>query len=222
MNTALEMELRLFLGSPALGALLGLLYDLFRTARHGMGRLLGWLWDGLYLLLAALALFALSLRFGETARGVTVLLAAAGGGLYALLLSPYVRSGISAACAWLAYPLRMLEKPLKNVEEIAKKLFAKLQKWFTITETKRKLRRKQAKTGEGKTDADTEDHLEYIAVAGGGIRVCYAAERIGRYPFCPGGADAAAAEGRAAGAGKCRASVYDNGAERGQTENAGA
>jgi len=117
-------QLALFLGAAALGAVLGLLYDLLRTLRALGGKLWGGLLDVLFCLTAASSLFFFVMA-GDGEMRIFVVLGVAGGMLLFLCLAgPLLRPVWRFWLAVLLFPARMAGAFLKKCGRTAKKLFS--------------------------------------------------------------------------------------------------
>ena len=139
-------QLALFLQAIALGAALGLLYDLLRTLRTLGGRLWGGALDALFCLTAAASLF-LFIMAGSGEMRIFVVLGAAGGMLLFLcvpgpLLRPVWRFWLSLAL----FPVRLVKKFLRKCGRETKKLFSFGRTRVIIV--RNRFRRKRAKGGE--------------------------------------------------------------------------
>lgn len=117
-------QLALFLRAAALGAVLGLFYDLFRTLRTLGGKLWGGVLDVIFCLMAASSLF-LFVMAGDGEMRIFVVLAAAGGMLLFLCLAgPLLRPVWRFWLDLLLFPVRLLKDFLKKCGQSAKKLFS--------------------------------------------------------------------------------------------------
>ena len=120
----ISQQLTIFLQAAALGAVLGLVYDLLRVLRTLGGRLWGGALDVLFCLTAAASLFFFVMA-GDGEMRIFVLLGAGGGMLLFLclagpLLRPVWRFWLSVAL----FPARMAKRVLKKCRRKAKKLFS--------------------------------------------------------------------------------------------------
>lgn len=117
-------QLALFLRAVALGAALGLLYDLFRTLRTLGGKLWGGVLDALFCLMAAASLF-LFVMAGDGEMRIFVVLGTAGGMLLFLCLAgPLLRPVWRFWLEVLLLPARLVERVLKKCGRMLKKLFS--------------------------------------------------------------------------------------------------
>ena len=120
----ISQQLALFLQAAALGASLGLLYDLFRVLRTLGGKLWGGMLDVLFCLIAAFSLFFFVMA-GDGEMRVFVILGAAGGMLLFLCLAgPFLRPVWRFWLGVFLFPLRLVKKFLKKSGQKAKKLFS--------------------------------------------------------------------------------------------------
>lgn len=144
-------QLALFLRAAALGAVLGLVYDLLRTLRTLGGKLWGGVLDALFCLAAALSLFFFVMA-GDGEMRIFIFLGAAGGMLLFLslagpLLRPVWRFWLFAAL----FPLRLLKRILLKCGKIIKKLFS-----FSRTRVIIVLRHLRVRRAGGGTDDETD------------------------------------------------------------------
>ena len=124
MGHQISDQLALFLRAVALGASLGLVYDLFRTLRTLGGKLWGGILDVLFCLMAAASLF-LFVMAGDGEMRIFVVLGAAGGMLLFLCLAgPLLRPIWRFWLNLLLFPLRLVKRILKKCGQKAKKLFS--------------------------------------------------------------------------------------------------
>ncbi len=125
-------QLHLLLLSALLGAALAAVYDMLRAVRRGVSlRALTHLLDGIYVVLAALALAAFGMRpGGGEVRLYTLLYAALGAALYLLLLSPLLRPLWAFWMASAAQLGRLLLLPANLLLGLIKKLCKLLKKHF--------------------------------------------------------------------------------------------
>jgi len=116
-------QLALFLRAVALGAVLGLLYDLFRTLRTLGGKLWGGLLDVLFCLTAASSLFFFVMA-GDGEMRIFVVLGTAGGMLLFLCLAgPLLRPVWRFWLSVILFPVRLVRAFLKKCGQTTKKLF---------------------------------------------------------------------------------------------------
>lgn len=124
MVQPISEQLALFLRAVALGAVLGLLYDLFRALRTLGGKLWGGLLDALFCLTAAASLF-LFVMAGDGEMRIFVVLGMAGGMLLFLCLAgPLLRPVWRFWLDILLFPVRAVKNFLKKCGQKAKKLFS--------------------------------------------------------------------------------------------------
>lgn len=117
-------QLALFLRAVALGAGLGLIYDLLRTLRSLGGKLWGGMLDALFCLTAAASLFFFIMA-GDGEMRVFVFLGAGGGMLLFLCLAaPLLRPVWRFWLSLLLCPVRLLRRLLKKCGRTGKKLFS--------------------------------------------------------------------------------------------------
>ena len=117
-------QLALFLRAVALGAVLGLIYDLFRTLRTLGGKLWGGVLDALFCLVAAASLF-LFVMAGDGEMRIFVVLGTAGGMLLFLCLAgPILRPVWRFWLEVLLFPARLVKGILKKCGRMLKKLFS--------------------------------------------------------------------------------------------------
>ncbi len=148
-------QLALFLRAVALGASLGLVYDLFRALRTLGGKLWGGLLDVLFCLAAAASLF-LFVMAGDGEMRIFVVLGTAGGMLLFLCLAgPLLRPVWRFWLNLILFPARLVRKFLKKCGRMAKKLFSfGRTRVIMISTHLRRLRRSRARGGtEDETDA---------------------------------------------------------------------
>ena len=132
MGNYISEQLAMFLRSVALGATLGLIYDLLRSLRKLGGRLWGALLDGAYCLVAAASLFFFVMA-GDGELRIFILTGALGGAvLFFCLLSQSLRPLWDFWLQILLTPMRLLERLEKKGERFAKKLFSFARKWVTM------------------------------------------------------------------------------------------
>ena len=124
MGHPVSEQLALFLQAVALGAALGLVYDLFRVLRDLGGRIWGGILDVLFCLTAAVSLF-LFVMAGDGEMRIFVILGAAGGMLLFLCLAgPLLRPVWRFWLSVLLLPARTMKKILKKCGRKGKKLFS--------------------------------------------------------------------------------------------------
>ena len=124
MGHPVSEQLALFLQAVALGAALGLAYDLFRVLRDLGGRIWGGLLDVLFCLTAAVSL-VLFVMAGDGEMRIFVILGAAGGMLLFLCLAgPLLRPVWRFWLSVLLLPARMVRSFLKKCGRKGKKLFS--------------------------------------------------------------------------------------------------
>lgn len=141
MGNYVSAQLALFLRSIALGALLGLLYDLLSVLRALGGRLWGGVLDALFGLAAACSVF-LFVMAGDGELRIFVALGVAGGAvLFRCLLGGLLRPVWRFWLELLLLPAGLMKKSLKKCGRKGKKVFSFCKNWFTIKVTT--LRRKK-------------------------------------------------------------------------------
>lgn len=124
MVQPISEQLALFLRAVALGAVLGLVYDIFRALRTLGGKLWGGLLDALFCLTAAASLF-LFVMAGDGEMRIFVVLGMAGGMLLFLCLAgPLLRPVWRFWLDILLFPVRTVKVFLKKCGQKAKKLFS--------------------------------------------------------------------------------------------------
>ena len=145
-------QLALFLRAAALGPVLGLVYDLFRTLRTLGGKLWGGILDVLFCLIAAASLFFFVMA-GNGEMRIFVVLGAAGGMLLFLCLAgPLLRPVWRFWLELLLFPARLVMALMKKCGQTAKKLFSFGR--FRVIIGVNHLRRRRARKGEqDETDA---------------------------------------------------------------------
>lgn len=124
MVQPISEQLALFLRAVALGAALGLVYDLFRVLRTLGGKVWGGLLDALFCLAAAASLF-LFVMAGDGEMRIFVVLGAAGGMLLFLCLAGQMLRPVWRF--WLEvflFPARLVRRFLKKSGRKTKKLFS--------------------------------------------------------------------------------------------------
>ena len=125
MAVALDEQLCRLLTAAALGALLGLAYDLLRPPRRRTGPAVGAALDLMYALLAGCALFVYAMGAGSGRLGLWELGAAAAGfALYMALLSPLLLPVFGRALDAGAAVGAGAKKIGKNLELFAKNSFS--------------------------------------------------------------------------------------------------
>lgn len=118
--------------SLALGALLGLVYDLLRPPRRAM-RALGILADLAFCLLAALGAFSLAMADADGRFGLWAVAAGfAGFLLWLALVSPLFAPLAQKSWTRVAHLARICEKIAKKTAKSANSLYAKLKSCFII------------------------------------------------------------------------------------------
>ena len=124
MGNYVTEQLALFLRSIALGAVLGLVYDLLGVLRGLGGRLWGGVLDVLFCLTAASSLF-LFVMAGDGEMRIFVVLGTAGGMLLFLWLAgPLLRPVWRFWLSVFQFPVRLARDFLKKCGQTAKKLFS--------------------------------------------------------------------------------------------------
>lgn len=124
MGHPISQQLVLFLQAAALGGVLGLVYDLFRTLRTLGGKIWGGLLDVLFCLTASASLFFFVMA-GDGEMRIFIVLGAAGGMLLFLCLAgPLLRPVWRFWLHVLLFPFRLVKKFLKKCVRKTKKLFS--------------------------------------------------------------------------------------------------
>lgn len=124
MVRPISEQLALFLRAVALGAAMGLVYDLLRTLRTLGGKLWGGMLDVLFCLTAAASLF-LFVMAGDGEMRIFIVLGAAGGMLLFLCLAgPVLRPVWRFWLNLILLPVRLVGKFLKKCGRKTKKLFS--------------------------------------------------------------------------------------------------
>ena len=141
MGNYVSEQLALFLRSIALGAVLGLVYDLLGVLRGLGGRLWGGVLDILFCLTAACSVF-LFVMAGDGELRIFVALGVAGGAvLFWCLLGGLLRPIWQFWLDLLLLPARLIKRILKKCARGGKKVFSFWKNWFTIKGTR--LRRRK-------------------------------------------------------------------------------
>lgn len=158
MGNYVSEQLLLFLRSIALGAVLGLVYDLLSALRSLGGRLWGGVLDALFCLTAACSVF-LFVMAGDGELRIFIALGILGGAvLFRCLLGGLLRPVWRFWVELALFPAGLVEKFLKKCGRRGKKVFSFWQNWFTIKFTT--LRRK-------KISGEQEGDEEMSAPSGG-------------------------------------------------------
>ena len=132
MGNYVSEQLALFLRSIALGAVLGLVYDLLGVLRSLGGRLLGGVLDALFCLTAASSVF-LFVMAGDGELRIFIALGVAGGAvLFWCLLGGLLRPVWRFWLDLILFPVRLIRKFLKKCRQRGKKVFSFWRNWFTI------------------------------------------------------------------------------------------
>lgn len=132
MGNYVSEQLALFLRSIALGAVLGLVYDLLGLLRSLGGRLLGGVLDALFCLTAASSVF-LFVMAGDGELRIFIALGVAGGAvLFWCLLGGLLRPVWRFWLDLILFPVRLIRKFLKKCGQRGKKVFSFWRNWFTI------------------------------------------------------------------------------------------
>lgn len=132
MGVYISEQLAMFLRSIALGAVLGLVYDLLAVLRRLGGGVWGALLDGLYCVLAAAALFFFVMA-GDGELRIFILAGTLGGAvLFFCLLSRPLRPLWALWLQIFLAPLYMLGGLWKKCRRFLKKLFSFGRSWVTI------------------------------------------------------------------------------------------
>ena len=146
MGHPINEQLALFLRAVALGASLGLVYDLFRALRGLGGKVWGGALDVLFCLGAAASLFFFVMA-GDGELRIFIVLGAAGGMLLFLcLIGPVLRPVWRFWISVMLFPFEMIKRFLRKCGRIAKKVFSFGRTRFIIVV--RHLRVSRAKKGE--------------------------------------------------------------------------
>jgi hypothetical protein len=141
--------------SLAMGAGLGLLYDVFRALRRRTGARAGAVLDALFALSAAFMLFAFGMGPGEGSVQVfTVIFAALGLAAYMAAVSPpvlkallFVSDAASRGLSFASAPMKKAAEKIGKSKKISRNVFTKSKKWFTITKVVMSNHRRQTETG---------------------------------------------------------------------------
>lgn len=132
MGNYVSEQLALFLQSIALGAVLGLIYDLLSALRSLGGRLWGGVLDALFCLAAACAVF-LFVMAGDGELRIFIALGIVGGAiLFRFLLGGLLRPIWRFWLELILLPAALVIKFLKKCRQKTKKLFSFWQKWVTM------------------------------------------------------------------------------------------
>lgn len=124
MGHPISQQLVLFLQAAALGGVLGLVYDLFRTLRTLGGKLWGGLLDVLFCVTASASLFFFVMA-GDGEMRIFIVLGTAGGMLLFLCLAgPLLRPVWRFWLDVLLFPARLVKKFVKKCARKTKKLFS--------------------------------------------------------------------------------------------------
>lgn len=119
----------------AMGAGLGLAYDILRPGRRAGGRLLGRLLDAAFALTAGVGLFLFAMAAGDGRLGTWELAAALVGFLlYMQLLSPLLLPPMEQFFRIIWKILEQTKELTKKVQNMLKKLFPKIRECFRIKE----------------------------------------------------------------------------------------
>ena len=141
MGNYISEQLAMFLRSIALGAALGLIYDLLGTLRTLGGKLWGTLLDALYCLAAACSLFFFMLA-GSGELRLFILVGALGGAvLFFCLLSRPLRPLWALWLKIFLAPVKLAGGLLKKCGQFFKKLFSFARTWGTMVSTQWRGRR---------------------------------------------------------------------------------
>lgn len=132
MGVHIPTQLSWFLKSILLGCSLGLFYDLARPLRRLGGGLWRWFLDVAVVLGGAAALFFFVMSGDGELQVFTVLGALGGMVLFFCLLSRALRPVWDFWLAVFLAPMEKVEKFLRFLWKICKKLFSFCGKWFTI------------------------------------------------------------------------------------------
>lgn len=132
MGNYVSEQLALFLQSIALGAVLGLLYDLLSALRSLGGRLWGGLLDAVFCLTAACSVF-LFIMAGDGELRLFIALGITGGAvLFWCLLGGLLRPVWRFWLSLILFPARLAQKFLKKCGRKGKKVFSFWQNWVTM------------------------------------------------------------------------------------------
>lgn len=151
MGNYVSEQLALFLRSIALGAVLGLFYDLLSALRGLGGRFWGGLLDAVFCLTAACSVF-LFVMAGDGELRIFIALGIAGGAvLFRCLLGSLLRPVWRFWLDLILFPVRLAKKFLKKCGRKGKKVFSFWQNWFTIKFT---ILRRRKTSGEQEGDEE--------------------------------------------------------------------
>lgn len=132
MGNHISEQMLLFLQSIALGAALGLVYDLLGALRGLGGRLWGGTLDVLFCLTSAGSVFLFTMAGSGELRVFMVLGIVGGAVLFWCLLSGLLRPIWAFWLGLILLPARLMGKILKKGGQTAKKVFSFWQNWFTM------------------------------------------------------------------------------------------
>jgi len=135
MASSISEQLLLLVVALAAGMTLGLCLDVLWFLCCGLHLPFRWLWDTLFLLLAALLLFALLQYAGGSIRPDLLLLALGGVLLHETLAGSHIRKVLEYFAGILRLPLKYLKNLLIIVIIFMKKVLANAKNWFMIGET---------------------------------------------------------------------------------------
>ncbi|MDE7262220.1 MAG: spore cortex biosynthesis protein YabQ [Oscillospiraceae bacterium] len=124
MGHPISEQLALFLRAVALGAVLGLVYDLFRVLRTLGGKVWGGALDALFCLGAAASLFFFVMAGSGELRIFVVLGAAGGMLLFLCLVGPLLRPVWRFWLDVMLIPFRLARRLFKKCRRTAKKVFS--------------------------------------------------------------------------------------------------
>lgn len=132
MGNYISEQMLLFLQAIALGAVLGLVYDLLGALRGLGGRLWGGALDVLFCLTSAGSVFLFTMAGSGELRVFMVLGIVGGAVLFWCLLSGLLRPVWAFWLGLALLPARLAGKLLKKCGQPAKKVFSFWQNWFTM------------------------------------------------------------------------------------------
>lgn len=148
MGNYVSEQLAVFLRAIALGAVLGLIYDLLYTLRKLGKNLWGALLDAAFCIIAAVSIF-LFVMAGDGEMRTFIILGALGGALlFRCLLGSLLKPVWTFWLDFVLLPVDSLKNFLKNCGLKAKKVFSFCRNWFTMKSTSLR-RRKKNRVQEG-------------------------------------------------------------------------
>ncbi|MBQ0135009.1 MAG: hypothetical protein KBS46_07785 [Clostridiales bacterium] len=171
---------------------MGTVYDFLRIVRVGLPHALRKLWELGYVTACSLWFFGVCLRLDSEIRGSMLLALFAGAALYGLSLRPVLCRLWDKIVCWETIQAGKVERIWKKILIFVKKLFAKLQKAYTI---KWKQAAERCRRGKQHEEADTASG-DLLDPAFRTSRIAYPVEREN------GGAARTAASAGTAGRGR--------------------